>query len=263
MSNANVKKSNTPLLIIGGVLVLAALGGLYWYNLNKPGANTPVANNTKPSPSKDPAAAKEKAIPPNAPAGATPPNQAGSPSATVTLEEFADFQCGACAAAHPIMNEIKSIYGTRIHFVFRNNPLSIPAHDKSYDAAVASEAAGMQGKFWDMQNMLFSNQQAWTAAPTYKQIWKDYAIKIGLDIPKWENDIAGIAAKSRVDSDLTRGKAIGISSTPTLFVNGQPVQFADMKVDTLKTIIDGELAKAVPQKDTPATAPPPAPANTN
>ena len=121
----------------------------------------------------------------------------------------------------------------------------------------------MQGKFWEMQNILFLNQQAWTAAPTYKQIWKDYATKIGLDIPKWENDIAGLQAKSRVDSDLTRGKAIGISSTPTLFVNGQPVQFADMKVDTLKTIIDGELAKAVPQKDTPATAPPTAPANTN
>ena len=161
------------------------------------------------------------------------------------------------------MNEIKSIYGTRIHFIFRNNPLSIPAHDKSYDAAVAAEAAGLQGKFWDMQNLLFSNQQAWTAAPTYKQIWKDYATKIGLDIPKWENDIAGIAAKSRVDSDLTRGKAIGISSTPTLFVNGQPVQFADMNVNALKTIIDGELAKSVPQKDAPAAAQPAAAANTN
>src|SRR5437762_9169687 len=123
------------------------------------------------------------------------------------------------------MNEIKSMYGSRIYFIYRNNPLSIPAHDKSYEAAVAAEAAGMQNKFWDMQNMLFSNQQAWTADPTYKQIWKGYAEKMGLNIPKWEADMAGIAAKGRVEADLARGNAIGISSTPTLFINGVSVQY--------------------------------------
>jgi len=136
------------------------------------------------------------------------------------------------------MNEIKSLYGSRIKFIFRNFPLAIPAHDKSYDAAVAAEAAGLQGKFWDMQNLLFTNQQAWTASPSYKQIWKGYAEKIGLEIPKWENDMAGLDAKTRVDADKARGTALGVNSTPTLYINGTSIQFADMNVNTLKTKID-------------------------
>jgi protein-disulfide isomerase len=252
MSNANEKKSNTPILIIVAVLVLAVLGGWWLYNTSKPA--TPTANSNA-APNKANSAAKTNTIPANAPIGAQPPNQSGSQTATVTLEEFADFQCGSCAAAHPALNEIKSIYGSRIRFIFRNYPLAIPAHDKSYEAAVAAEAAGMQGKFWDMQNLLFSNQQAWTAAPTFKQIWKGYAEKIGLDVSKWENDMAGIAAKSRVDEDIKRGKAIGVNSTPTLYLNGTAIQFAEMTVPALRQVIDAELQKAAPQNQTANAVP--------
>lgn len=238
-------KSNAPLLIIGVVLIAAILGGWYLFTASKDKA---VANANSNGASKTPAADKSKtqSIPPGAPTGANPPNQAGSPTAAVTVEEFADFQCGACASTHPIANEIKSMYGSRIHFIFRNFPLAIAAHDKSYEAAVSAEAAGMQGKFWDMQNLLFTNQQAWTAAPTYKQIWKDYATKIGLDIAKWENDMAGIQAKSRVDQDIARGKAAGINSTPTIFINGNAVGFSDLNVTGLKGLIDAELQKTAP-----------------
>ncbi|MFN2502332.1 MAG: DsbA family protein [Pyrinomonadaceae bacterium] len=246
-------RSNTPLLIIGGVLVLAALGGWWFYSSSK-GTARPANTNRAANAAN---AAKTSQIPPNAPAGAQPPNSAGSPTASVTLEEFADFQCGSCAAAHPIMNEIKSSYGSRIRFVFRNYPLSIPAHDKAYDAAVAAEAAGMQGKFWDMQNLLFTNQQTWTASPSYKGTWKEYASKIGLDIAKWETDMAGIAARSRVDSDVARGKALGVSSTPTLYINGMALPFTEMKVQSIKSIIDGELQKAA-SASAPAPANPPA-----
>lgn len=243
----NVTKSNLPYIIIGLVLVLiiagvaigtGALGvGWYFFNSAKSTANANSAVNRA-------ATAKTPSIPTNAPPGASPPNQAGSSSATVKLEEFADFQCGSCAVANPVLSEIKSLYGSRIHFVFRNYPLSIPAHDKAYDAAVAAEAAGMQSKFWDMQNLLFTNQQVWTASPTYKATWKGYAEKIGLDVGKWETDMAGIAAKSRVDEDMKRGRALGVNSTPTLYINGFSVPFTDMNVQALKGIIDGELAKA-------------------
>jgi len=252
MSNTNETKSNTPLLIIGAVLVIAVIGGVWFYGSSKP---TPAAKNTNgvttmgntPKPSQ---------IPANAPQGANPPNQAGSPTASVTLEEFADFQCPQCAAKHSVMNEIKSMYGTRIHFIFRDFPLAIAAHDKSYDAAVAAEAAGLQSpnKFWEMQNLLFTNQQAWTAAPTYKQIWKEYAQKIRLDIDKWENDMAGLAAKTRVNADLDRGKALGVNSTPTLYINNVNVDFNDMTVAGIKGLIDAELQKAAPQKEAPAAA---------
>jgi protein-disulfide isomerase len=248
-------KSNTPMLIIVAVLVVAALGGWWFYSSSKPSAvsNSNSAANTAAN------RPKTNTIPPNAPLGAQPPNQSGSPSAVVRIEEFADFQCGACASANPILNEIKSMYGSRIHFVFRNFPLSIAAHNKAYDAAVAAEAAGMQGKFWDMQNLLFTNQAAWTSADNYKQMWKDYAQRIGLDVARWENDMIGLGAKSRVDEDLKRGKAIGVNSTPSIYINGMLVPYSEMNVQSLKTIIDMELQKAA-QPAAPNQQP--APANT-
>jgi protein-disulfide isomerase len=248
-------KSNTPMLIIGAVLLGAVIGGWWYYNSKR---TPPVtANNNNAATNSAANTAKQNSIPPNAPQGASPPNLAGSPTALVTLEEFADFQCGSCAAAHPIMNEIKSMYGSRIKFIFRHYPLSISAHDKAYDAAVAAEAAGLQNpnKFWDMQNQLFLNQQAWTTAPTYKQIWKGYAEKIGLDVPKWETDMAGIAAKGRVDADKARGTAAGVNSTPTLYINGMAVPYSEMTVPKLKVIIDAEIQKAAAPKDVPAAAP--------
>ncbi|MEQ1606833.1 MAG: thioredoxin domain-containing protein [Pyrinomonadaceae bacterium] len=259
-SKGKEPKSNTPLLIIGAVFVVALIGGWYLYSTSKAStAKTDPPKNTNAN-----TAAKDKnTIPPNAPQGAQPPNMAGSANAAVTLEEFADFQCGSCAAAHPVMNEIKSLYGSRIKFVYRNNPLSIPAHDKAYEASVAAEAAGLQGKFWDMQNLLFTNQQAWTAAPTYKTMWKDYAGKIGIDVAKWESDVAGIAAKGRVDADLARGKAIGVNSTPTLYINGTSVPYSEMTVPKLKVIIDAELQKGTATKEEPAAAPVANTANTS
>ncbi len=238
------------MLIIGAVLLGAVLGGWWYYSSKK---STPVTANSNTTASNQ-TTAKTSALPPNAPPGSQPPNMAGSQTATVSVEEFADFQCGSCAAAHPTMNEIKSLYGSRIKFVFRNYPLSIPADDKAYEAAVAAEAAGLQGKFWDMQNLLFTNQQAWTAAPTYKEIWKGYAEKIGIDVVKWESDRAGIAAKGRVDADLARGKALSVNSTPTLYVNGASIPYTEMSVPKLKAIIDAELQKAAAPKEQPAAA---------
>jgi protein-disulfide isomerase len=249
MNNTPEKKSNSPLLIIGAVLLIAIIVGWYFLSSSKPTGNSNTTRTNATTPTK-PAVG----IPANAPPGATPPNQSGSPAATVTLEEFADFQCPQCAMMHPIMNEIKSTYGSRIRFIYRNYPLDIPAHDKSYDASVAAEAAGMQGKFWDMQNLLFTNQKAWTSEPTYRAIWKDYATKIGLNIDKWETDMAGIAAKSRVDEDKKRGKAANVNSTPSLFINNVEVPFAQMNIAGLKPIIDAELAKNAPQAQPAAPA---------
>ena len=189
----------------------------------------------------------------NAPAGATPPNYAGGEKALVVIEEFADFQCPQCATTNPIMNEVKSMFGSRIKFIFRNFPLAIPAHDKSYDAAVATEAAGMQGKFWEMQNQLFMNQAAWTANPAYKQTWNEYAQKLGLNVDKFTSDIAGIAAKGRVDADRARGNGLGVNSTPTVFMNGVEILFKDVNVGTMKQLIEAELQKSVPVAAAPAS----------
>lgn len=248
MKNEPKKGSGIPLIIILLVFVGVIVGGWWLYSSSKPS----VANNARtgtPSPA-------STIDPSKAPLGANPPNFLGSPTASVTVEEFADFQCGSCAATHPVLKEIQSIYGSKIRFVFRNYPLSIPAHDKAYEAAAAAEAAGMQGKFWAMQDQLFQNQQQWTQNPNYRQLWADYATKIGLDVEKFQSDLIGMAAKTRVDQDLARGRALGVNSTPTIFINGQSVPYQEANVAGLRRIIDAELQKA-PAPSQPTSAPPP------
>ena len=232
MNKEEKTKSGMPLSIIIGVLVTAVVGMGLLYSCSGKATN---GNGTpKPGPKNSVAT-----IPPVAPDGATPPNMLGSPTATVTVEEFADFQCPSCGDKFPVLKQIQSIYGSRIKFIFRNFPLTM--HDKAYDAAVAAEAAGLQGKFWDMQNQLYTNQKSWSVDPNYKQVWADYAQKIGLDVEKWKTDMAGLQTKSRVDADMARAKALQVSSTPTVYINGKAVQYAEMTVDTLRTLIDSEL----------------------
>jgi protein-disulfide isomerase len=234
MSKPQPKKSSgVPVIVIVLVAIVAGILGLYYWSNSKSDTRIGGATPT-PRPSAAPTVDMAKA-----PLGAQPPNFLGSPNATVTLEEFADFQCPSCGAEHPVMKQIQGLYGSRIKFIFRNFPL--PMHDKAYDAAVAAEAAGMQGKFWDMHNLLYTNQQVWSADPNYKQTFKGYAEKIGLDVDKWENDMAGMAPKSRISADMERGKFLNINSTPTLFINGKSVPYPDMNVATIQKLVDEEL----------------------
>ncbi len=249
--NNNNSNSSLPLIIIGLVLITALAGAWWLFNRN--------TNPNKTSTNTNSAASMTANRTPNSvsnPMGAQPPNLLGSPNASVTVEEFADFQCGACAAVHPRVKELTSLYGSRIKFIFRNYPLAIAAHDKAYNAAVAAEAAGMQGsnKFWEMQNLLFTNQQVWTANPDYRRIWEGYAAQIGLDVERFKNDMAGLSAKSRVDADMQRGRSLNLSSTPTIFVNGQSIPFEQMSVETMRQIIDAELLKAPATQQTPAAS---------
>ncbi|HKP67980.1 MAG TPA: thioredoxin domain-containing protein [Pyrinomonadaceae bacterium] len=250
MKNEPKKNSSVIPLVIIVLVLVGVVGGAYLLSkTSKPDANTAAngstgANQTRPA----------STVNPNAPQGATPPNMLGSQTASVTVEEFADFQCSACAATHPVMKEIQSTYGSKIRFTFRNYPL--PMHDKSYDAATVAEAAGLQGKFWAMQDQLFSNQQSWASAPNYREIWSGYAEKIGLDIAKFQSDVAGLAAKSRVDQDISRAKAMNVSSTPTIFINGQSIPYPEVNVPGLRRIIDAELQKYAASQSATAPAAP-------
>lgn len=245
MKKEKKKSSGLPLSIIALVLVLVVIGGFWFYN-NSRSATTPAAN--RATANNSPVSRQQAAA--NAPLGApVGVNMLGAPSAAVTIEEFADYQCGACAAVHPVMKEVQSAYaGNRnFRFIFRHYPLSIPAHDKSYDAAVATEAAGLQGKFWQMQDQLFRNQQAWTANPNYRDIWAGYAESLGMDVEKFKSDLAGLQTKQRVDADLARGRALSVTSTPSVFINGQLIPFSEVNITSLRRIIDAEIQQATSQ----------------
>jgi protein-disulfide isomerase len=243
MNNEKNNNSNLPLAIIAVVLVAALIGGWYFYSNAKTSSNKKANTNSNTSPGKTPKdevamlEAYNKAYP-----GAQPPNMLGSPTATVTVEEFADYQCPTCATVHGKMKEINKIYSGRIKFIYRSFPLT-QIHKNAYDAALAAEAAGIQGKYWAMQDQLFSNQQAWSTSNDARKIFGEYAEKIGLDVAKFQTDLIALPTKTRVDNDLQRGRALNIQGTPSIYINGKEIPVEQMEVNTLRQIIDGELQK--------------------
>ncbi|MDM7921106.1 MAG: thioredoxin domain-containing protein [Pyrinomonadaceae bacterium] len=243
MSKQQKKSSGFPLAIIALVFIVVVIGGIWFYSTSKRGTST-TSNTTGTNSS---TLGRSSIVPSNAPSGAPlGVNVMGNPSAAVTVEEFADYQCGGCAGVHPVMKELQSAYAgnKNFRFIYRHLPLAIPAHDKSFDASVATEAAGMQGKFWQMQDLLFRNQQAWTSAPNYRELWEGYATSIGLDVEKWKSDMAGMATRGRVEADMNRARALNITSTPTLLVNGKPIPMPEMTIASLRRIIDAEIQQA-------------------
>ncbi len=244
-NKANNGGASAPLIIIGMVLFAAIAGGWWFYSSST--AKSTVKSNTNGSVSKNAVDQQEadRQAYRNAPPGAQPPNTLGSPTATVTVEEFADYQCPTCAVQHPKMKEITGLFGSRIKFIYRNFPLT-QMHKNAYESAVAAEAAGMQGsdKFWAMQKQLFENQQTWANSNEARKIFEEYAQKIGLDLAKFQNDVVGLPAKIRVDADLERGRKVGINGTPTIFLNGTKLLPEQTEVSALRQLIDAELQKA-------------------
>lgn len=238
-SKSNNNNSGTPLLIIGAVFLVVLIGGWWFYSNSK--SKPIVATNTATNTPVNPALEYN-----SAPPGAQPSHILGSQTATVTVEEFADYQCPACGDKYPVIKQINSLYNNRIKFIFRNFPLA-QAHPKAYDAAVAAEAAGMQNKFWDMQNLLFTKQAEWSVSTDHRKVFSDYAQQIGLDVPKFQADSLGLPAKQRIDNDLERARALKVGSTPTVFINGSPIAFNQMTVEGMRQIIDAELQKGASQ----------------
>lgn len=242
----------TPIIIIG-VILLATIGGIYIImnsGGDKEGAGTNVAS-TSSNGSTTNTTPPDTTVPnySNAPAGATPANFKGSESSAVIVEEFADFQCGTCGVVHPKMKELMAQYGNRVKFVFRNYPLT-QVHPKAYDAAVAAEAAGIQGKFWEMQNLLFTNQGNWINSPNHRQAFEGYAKTLGLNIDKYSSDILALPTKQRVDNDMARGRALNITSTPSVLINGKLVPFAQVEVASMSKLIDAEIERVKPRDET-------------
>ncbi|MGI8812031.1 MAG: thioredoxin domain-containing protein [Pyrinomonadaceae bacterium] len=259
MKNEPKKNSGIPLIIIAGVFVVAIVGIYFLYNSSK----TPSNSNTNRAAANQNRNTQQLA---NAPAGAQPPNMLGSPTASVTVEEFADFQCPSCGLTHPIVKEIQQIYGNRIKFIFRNFPLQM--HDKGYDAAVAAEAAGMQGadKFWAMHNERYATQKSWAnMTPTdFRVLLNENAKKLGLDVAKFQTDMAGLQTKTRVNEDMERGRALNVNSTPTIYIDGVSVPYPEMSVQSLRQLIDAELQRTAGQKPAATSAAVSTPAaNTN
>jgi protein-disulfide isomerase len=164
----------------------------------------------------------------------------GSPKANVTIVEFADFQCPACASAQPVMKRILEDYEGKIYFQFRNFPL--PQHRNAKLSAYVAEAAGNQGKFWEMHDLLYENQLDWAESTKPMEFFEKYAKKLNLDIEKLKADIKKDEVAKKIDRDTQDGGSAGVNSTPTFYVNGMQLRGVPQYAD-LQKLIDQELGK--------------------
>ena len=163
----------------------------------------------------------------------------GPAQAPVTLEEFGDFQCPPCGMLSGPLQEMEKDYGPKLRVIFRNFPF--PNHEHALEAAYAAEAAGLQGRYWEMHDLLYKEQPNWTNAPDAKQLFVSYAKILGLEMDRFETDIAGPTVKARVTADQERGKSLGVNATPSIFINNQVVPPNSLNPTALRAAIDEAL----------------------
>jgi protein-disulfide isomerase len=159
---------------------------------------------------------------------------------TVTLVEFLDFECEACGAFYPYVEQFRAEYQGRITFVARYFP--IPAHHNSRNAAVAVEAAAAQGKFEEMYRMMFETQGAWGESQQDRSpLFRTYAEQLGLDLAAYDAAVAAPETLARVLQDYDEGVALGVDSTPTFFLDGEKMTIESL--DGFRAQLDAALAE--------------------
>jgi protein-disulfide isomerase len=256
-----------PFAVIGAVLLMAIGSGLMLLRLKQPpSAPTAPVVPIVPSTPTVPVAPEAPGTP-----DAESPHIRGGANAPVTIEEFGDFQCLPCAELFPTLAKVEEDYGERLRVVFRHKPLR--KHEHAVLAACAAEAAGLQGRFWEMHDLLFQNSLRWTKgvdtvgtdAPASRRlqskvlaleaevrdVFVRYAELLQLDVERFKKDMDSDEVKARVESDRARGDKLGIDRTPTLYLNGRLLSVSHRDVDALHAAIDKELNGKGKEEATP------------
>ncbi len=202
------------------VLVFAALGGTV-FGLVKLGSSLPPGQATLLSNSVSPSDWLR-----------------GNKDAKTILVEYGDFQCPACGAFYPLVKQLEGEYKDKLLFVFRHFPLK-QIHANADLAARAAQAAGQQGKFWEMHDMIFENQNVWSNQSKAQDIFVSYAQKIGLEIEHFKKDLDSQEVKTAIDVDYKSGLQSGVDATPTFFLNGKKVKPASY--EDFKNLLDKAL----------------------
>ncbi|MEN3368996.1 MAG: hypothetical protein V7609_1139 [Verrucomicrobiota bacterium] len=163
----------------------------------------------------------------------------GNATASVTLEEFGDFECPPCGTMSGVLKGAEEKYGARLRVIFHQYPLAIHVHAR--EAALASEAAHLQGRFWEMHDLLYQEQAVWTKAPDVPSLFNSYANRIGLDVDRFKKDMQGPEAKTRVAADQKLATGRGVTSTPTIFINNVVLPSTSLNPTALHAAIDTAL----------------------
>jgi protein-disulfide isomerase len=134
-------------------------------------------------------------------------------------------------------------FGDKLHVTFREFPL-VPTHQHALAAASAAEAAGLQGKFWEMHHMIYDHQKEWSKQFDVRPIFEGYAKQIGIDVDRFKKDVDSDAVANRIMQDGKRGHSMGVKGTPTVFINGREVNFENLPAEKLRVVIQNELRSA-------------------
>ncbi|MDX2034815.1 MAG: thioredoxin domain-containing protein [Blastocatellia bacterium] len=204
-------KRYLPFVIIGAVLLIALAAGFWMYNSGQP----------EPAPT-------TAALPAASPAAAAPATRG-----VVVIEEFGDYQCPPCGAVHPLIKKVKAEFGPRVRIFFYHLPLT-QVHKNAMDAAHAAVAAGLQGRFWEMHDLLYANQQTWSEAEDLHPYALSLARQLGLDVNRFAADMDSPQVDATVATDLQRAASRGVNSTPTLFIDGQMVDNEKLSLESLR-----------------------------
>jgi protein-disulfide isomerase len=281
-----------PFAIISAVLLIALGTGLALFRWKQPHSAAtaplvPVASVTPattvvPATSIAPAAPSASGVPaaqvaPTVPVFQETPGQPetalphfrGGANAPVTIEEFGDFQCIPCGNLFPKLKKVEADYGERLRMVFRHKPMQ--KHEHAVLAARAAEAAGLQGRFWEMHDLLFENSLRWTkgvdtvgpetspsrrlespllAMPVeVRDVFLRYAEILKLDVERFKTDMDSDEVKTRIEADQARADALAIDRTPTLYINGHLLSGnSHRSVETLHAAIDAALSGKEPEE---------------
>jgi protein-disulfide isomerase len=163
----------------------------------------------------------------------------GNPDAPVTLEEFGDFQCPPCGMLSGPINQLEQDYHQRLRVIFRHFPLAMHRHAR--EAALASEAAGQQGRFWQMHDVLYREQAVWSEAADVRPLFDDYAGMLGLNIDRFKKDMESEQVKRRVAADQQQGTALGVTITPTIFINDRALPNASLSPASLHSAVEAAM----------------------
>ena len=174
----------------------------------------------------------------------------GNLSSKVKLVEYGDYQCPICGEYFSTVQQIAAKYNTQITFQFRNLPLT-SIHQFAFVAARAAEAASLQGKFWQMHDTLYENQNTWSQSTNPQAYFDQYAQQLGLNVSKFDTDFASAQVNNTINADLAAFQKTGNEmATPTFFLNGKKLNLADLvdsngpSVAKFSTVIDNALKAA-------------------
>lgn len=206
---------------IGTLIVIGAIAGLVWLVSASPTSNQSEAVNVAPISSKD--------------------ITKGNLRSKVTLIEYADFQCPACATYHPFVNQLLTDEGNKILYAYRMFPLT-NAHPNSHISAQAAYAAKKQAKFFEMSDLLFNNQTDWALQQDPRSIFLGYAKSLKLNTDQFEKDMNSDEAKNYVNTMETQAISEGMNSTPTFVLNGNKITNPNNYQD-FKKLVDDQINK--------------------